>query len=260
MARARLLVDRTVSTGNLWNDPMSTISASSATTALPAAATQNPDRRYVWRSEMRTDEPYLRLDLGSTKAFNFVAVANVKIPGTGVCYLQQLGTGGAPGAAVDVAALPAMDESRKIAFVFFGSQSQRHVQLYFSNPTVTNDYAEVGYVALGTYFEPGSNFSVPVQLPQQDPSTARVSEGGQKSFIQRDPYMAGALTFEDLLEADFDALQDIHDLVRIGTPFFLVLDTARAWMNYLARFTGFVPEQAMSPGRVSLNLGFEEAL
>ena len=46
----------------------------------------------------------------------------------------------------------------------------------------------------------------------------------------------------------------------VGSESFLVLDTTRAWMNYLARFTSFVPEQALSPGRISVSLGFEEAL
>lgn len=260
MARARFLLDRTVTTGNRWNAPATVISASSSVPALPAAASQNPDRSYIWRSNPSTGEAHLRVDLGSALAFNVVAVANVKLVGTGVVKLQELGTGGAPGAAVDVATLPAMDAVRKITYIVFGSQTKRHVQLLFTNPTAANDYAEAGYVALGTYFEPGSNFRVPIDLPYTDRSVPRMAEGGQKTFAQREPVLGAQLQFDDLLEADFTHLQDLYQIVRIGTPLFMVLDTARSWMNLLGRFTGFTPVEALAPGRLSLSLGIEEAL
>lgn len=264
MAKARFFVDRGVAaTGNLWSASTSTVSASSEATALPAAATRNPDRTYPWRSAVDTGEAALDLDLGTgytSYPVTAVALANVRLLGTGVVKLQERGTGSSPGTATDVLTLPAMDAGRRITYGYPASPvTARHYRLLFTNPTSAEDFAEVGYVFIGQYFEPAVNFSTPADFPYEDPSVARVSESGQATFVERTPYYAGDLTFSDLAQSDFDALHAIYQIVRGTTPFFLVLDANQAWQNALVQIVGGLGiNRGRSVGRTTVRCPYQE--
>lgn len=240
MAKARLLVDRNVTSGNLWNCSAATVSGSSAVSSLPWSNTQNPERTTIARSSTGTGTANVDIDLGAGYAsfpVTAIAVANVKLIGTGVLKLQERGTAGAPGAAVDVVTLPTQDSLRKIAYAFPSSLTKRHYRLLFTNPTAASDYAELGYVFLGSYFEPTWNYSAPADMKLEDPSEARRSDGGQETRVVRPSYYTGLCEFSDLPDADFDALEAVYARVAGGAPFFQVLDTTRPRMNCLARIT-----------------------
>ncbi len=266
MAKTRIFVDRNVANGNLWNAATAALTGSSAASALPWTNTQNPERLTVGRSATGTGEAYLDIDLGAGYAsypVTAIGVANVKLLGTGVLKLQELGVAAAPGAATDVVTLPTQHTYRKIAYAYpAAAVTKRHYRLLFTNPTAVSDYAELGFVFLGSYFEPGVNWSAPADFAYQDPSQIRASDGGQESLRQRTPYYEAGLEFRDLSQSDFDAMHAIYDLVQgIGTPFFLVLDADQGWQNALVRFTsGIHPNRGRAYGRTSFLCSYKEWL
>ena len=265
MAKARLFVDRNVASGNLWNCAAATLSGSSAVSALPWTNTQNPERTTIARSATGTGEAYIDIDLGAGYAsypVTAIAVANVKLLGAGVLKLQERGTSGSPGSATDVVTLPSQDAQRRIAYAYpAATVTKRHYRLLFTNPTSASDYAELGYVFLGSHFEPGVNFSAPADVGYEDPSQERRSDGGQKTMVARATYYEGKCLFREMLDADFDAMEACYALVTGGLPFFQILDATRARLNALVRITGgLAVPVTTSPGRSSCEYAWEEAL
>lgn len=258
MARARFLVDLTY--GNLYSAAASTVTASSAATGLPVAFSQSPDRSQVYRSATSTSVVDVTIDLGASRSVNGWAVANIKLVGTGALALYQHGTAGSPGAGVLVATITAQDAQRKVAFSFFAAVSARHWSLKWTNPTSASDYAELGYAWLGTYFEPSVNYSVPMPQRMVDPSLIGRSSSRQRTVQREDVYFEAAPVFTDVPEADRDSFQTLFELAQAATAIFIVLDTTRAWMGYLAWLSGQMAiEHGVVDGRYTVGVPFEEA-
>jgi len=246
---------------NAYTDPATTLAASSAASALPVTASQNPDRSYVWRSATDTVAQTVDVDLGAVTAVTAVLLANVKVVGTGVVELYERGDGGAPGSATLVATLAAQDRDTRAVAAFFSSQSHRHWQLKWTNPTAATDYAELGYAFLGTYVEPAVNVMVPIGLDRQDPSVLATSSDGQKSFAARTKYITGQLRWDAVLAAQLDQLRAIFDAIGQATPLFIVLDTSLSWTTWLARLSGGLAwelEPNLAIGRYGAAIAFEE--
>lgn len=253
MARVRFLYS------NLWNAAGVAISASSAVSGLPAAASQNPDRTYVWRSVAGTGEAYLRVDLGAVRPASSVAIANAVLLGAGAPKLQHLGDGAAPGAAVDVATLSTPNSQRKTCFAFFAEQSHRHWQILFPNPSALSAAAEAGYVHLGGYYEPTINVRVPMVMREIDPSSTRRSVDGQRSTTRRSKHDAGAAAFSDVPEAMLNTLQSAFHAIGIHSSMFMVLDEALAWTAWYCHLSGPLEiEFGEMPGRYNPSVAWEE--
>ena len=213
------------------------IVASSAATGLPAGAAVNPDRSYVWRSATGTGTPTLDIDLGSALAATGVAVANVRLVGTGVLEFYERGSAATAGAATLVGTLPTQDADTRVAFLFFSSQTKRHWQLKWTNPGAASDYAEAGYVFVGTYYEPTINVVVPLPVDRDDPSIGASSVDGQKTYATRTGFAVGQMEFGDVTETILDNLRTIFRTVGKRTPFFVTLDTTLAWTSWLLRLS-----------------------
>lgn len=253
MANIRFLFD------NRYSRSATVLVASSAASGLPVGASQNADRSYVWRSATGTGEQTIDIDLGAVVAVTGGAVANVRLLGAGVLELYERGDAGAAGAATLVATFPAADADRRVAFVFFASQSHRHWQLKWTNPTAANDYAELGYAFLGTYTEPTVNVTVPADIQEIDPAVGSLSLDGQASFANRTRYSRGAWTFTDAPEALLTSLREIHRTNGIRIPLFIVLDTALAWTAWYARLAGPIGNRLGElAGRYTLTAPWEE--
>lgn len=244
---------------NLWIVPGAVLVASSEAVALPAGNTQHPDRTKIWRSVTGTGTPTLDIDLLTAQAVTCLAVANVKLVGTGVLELYQRGSSGTAGAATLLATLPAQDRDTRTAFVFFGSQSFRHWQLKWTNPTAASDYADLGYVHLGTYFEPTQNPTVPAEIVRQDPSVESLSVDGQATFARRTKVFRGAWTLEEVPEAQLDTYRAFWDALGASGTYFQVLDTSLPWTSWYARVTGSLGIQlGVMAGRYNLGLPWQE--
>jgi hypothetical protein len=245
---------------NLWSAAVSVLVASSEASALPATNTKTSDRTAVWRSATATTVQTIDIDLGSVLAVTSVLVANVKLLGTGVLELYQRGDAGTAGAAVLVGTVSTQDRDTRVGFLFFASQSHRHWQLKWTNPTSANDYAEVGYVHLGTYLEPTVNARVPMDAERRDPSVGYASVDGQQSFARRTKHFVGSWEFYFAPEADLTNLRSVFDSVGMSTPIFAVLDTSLAWTAWLLRFaSGIRPKFEEVTGRYTIAAAWEEA-
>lgn len=244
---------------NRYTAAATVLVASSAVSALPVAASQNQDRSYVWRSTTDTIVQTIDIDLGSVLAVSAVALANVALLGTGVVELYERGDAGAAGAATLVATLPAANAYTRTTFAFFASQSHRHWQLKWTNPTAASDYAELGYAFLGVEVEPAVNVIVPAALARQDPAVAGASVDGQKTFATRTKYYAGAWEFDHVLEAQLEQLQTLFEALGTSGAHFVVLDTALAWTCWYVRMAGPVGVRLeLATGRYSVAVPWEE--
>ena len=242
---------------NRWKS--GTITASSAAAGLPAAATQHPDRKYVWRSNASAGVATLDIDLGSSMAVTLAAAANVKLVGTGVLRVNSRGSGGAPGASTLQGTLPTQNSETLAAAVAFGSVSARHWQFEWTNPSVVSDYAELGFAFLGTYLEPSLNVLPGWPLRRDDPSVSRASLGRQKQFATREKYFAGQWSWDAAGFTDFDNLRAVYDTVGVSGEVVFVLDSTFGWTTWFARLSGAL---AMSPSlaqrRAGVQLPWEE--
>lgn len=221
---------------NRYTATATALTASSAAAGLPAAASANPDRSYVWRSIAGTGAATMDVDLGSSLACTGIAVANVKLVGAGVLELWRGATLGAETTLVGT--LPTQDRDTRTAFLFFGSQSSRYWRLKWTNPGAASDYAELGYCALGLYTELTRNIVVPADIARIDPSLSAVSVDGQETVARRTKYFAGTWAFADCDETMLGDLRSLFDSLGKHTPYFVVLDTSLAWTCWLQRSTG----------------------
>lgn len=253
---------------NLVSAATTTVTASTSTTNLPAAAAQNPDRSYPWRSTTSAtasgSSPHthstLDIDLGSVQACSLVAVANPVVLTGGAIRLYQRGDGSSPGSATLVATLPAMDTQSRVAFAAFTEQSHRHWRLEWTNPGAVSGYAEVGYVYLGVPLEPSVNWIVPAEGEIVDPSIATASVDGQTTITTRTSYASQNLTMESVSEDDFDDLRTMYAAVGVRRNFFVVLDSTRAWTCQLIRFVSPLKYRWENvDSRFTVSLDYEEA-
>lgn len=262
MARIRFLYT------NRWSASGASVVADSSALGLPAAASKNPDRSYVWRSLTSANasgaSPYthstLDIDLGSVIACSVVAIANPKPITGGEIRLYERGDGGTAGTATLVATLPSADEESRVALVTFASQSHRHWQLRWTNPTTATDYAEAGYVFLGVPFEPTVNFMVPSEGRISDPSIPVASSDGQVTVTTRTEFKAGTLTFDNAASADFDAFRALYRSVGVRRNFFIIEDDTETWSAMLVRFVSDL-QYRREPvhGRYTVSVSYEEA-
>lgn len=253
MANIRFLFD------NLYSALTTVLTASSAISALPADASQNEDRSFVWRSATNTTVQTLDIDLGSVKAVAAVALANVKVIGSGVVELYQRGDAASPGSATLVATLPAQNTYTRTTFAFFASQNHRHWQLKWTNPTSASDYAELGFGFLGAYLEPAVNVLVPLDTDWMDPSIGTPSVDGQKTFSERTKFFGGAWQFDTVNETQYGQLQAFFSAIGVSRSHFVVLDTALPWTSWYARLIGQLRNKfGVLAGQYSPAIAWEE--
>lgn len=242
---------------NLWAATTTTLTASSAAAALPATYSQHPDRARVWRSTVGTGVATIDCDLGSAQDVTAILVANVKLVGSGALLLYS---GASLGAETTLqATLPALDRDTRTTFAFFSTVSARYWRLKWTNPGADSDYAEVGYVHLGTYFEPAQNVTVPVEISRPDPSVESVSVDGQQTFARRTKFFRGAWEFGEIPEAQLDTYRALWDGLGASGVFFQVLDTGLPWTSWYCRIAGQLAVQLSHlEGRYNVGLPWQE--
>ena len=222
---------------NRYSAAVTALTASSVASALPAANSQDPDRRKVFRSGTVSVAVTIDVDTGPSQAADTFAACNLRLFSGGAVELYDRGTGGAPGAATLVATLPAADATSGVAFVQFGSRSARHWQIKFTNPSLVAGYVELGFAFIGPALTPTVNVSEPLGLERNDPSVAGVSLDGQKTFAVRTQYLSGSLEFYKVGTTDRANLDAVFSSNGVRTPFFFILDPATSWQAWLVRLT-----------------------
>jgi hypothetical protein len=184
-------------------------------------------------------------------------VANLKLLGAGAL---QLYSGASLGAETSLqGTITAQDTDRRVGFVHFVSASARYWRLKFTNPGSANDYAELGYVHLGTYFEPTQNVSVPSDLELLDPSVESASVDGQATFARRTQFSRGTWAFENIPEAQLDTYRALWRTLGASGVFFQVLDDSLSWTSWYSRMVGQLGVQmGVLEGRYNVGLGWVE--
>ncbi len=221
---------------NLAVATTTTLTASSSATALPASYLQHPDRAKVWRSLTQTGVQTMDFDLASAQDVTSVCVANLKLVGAGAL---QVYSGASLGAETTLrATITSQDRDTRAASSFFTTGNARYWRLKWTNPGSANDYAEVGYVHLGTYFEPLVNITVPVDIARPDPSVLVESVDGQAQAVRRTKFFRGSWVFQNIVEAQLDLYRALWDTIGVGGVYFQHLDTSLAWTCWYARNAG----------------------
>lgn len=220
---------------NLWSRSGTLITATSEASALPAAASQSPDRTYVWRSLSQAADQALTADLGAAALADSVAIANLRRQGGGDLKLYEGGSGGSPGTWNLVATLPSAGDEGRVSLAVFSAVTARHWKLQWRNAAAPGaDYAEAGYIHLGPHW----NFTGPAGFPAHvgiDPSLRRDSVDGQANFALRTAYSTGQIDAV-LDEMQLSTLRNIRRQIGQRTPFFLERAAAYPWMVWLVRF------------------------
>lgn len=244
---------------NRW--PGATLAASTEASALPVEHSQSPDRLAVWRSMNTDDEETIDADLGEAVDLSMVAIANLRLKAGGALVIETRGTSGSPGAATALATISGQDSGTRVASAIFATMSVRHLRLRWTNPDDVVDYAEAGYVGVGTPFAPDQNISVPVRYDVNDPSVRSSSLDGQVSTTQRTIFRTGEFSWAALRAADLAALRDeVYASVGSRAPVFAVVDEDAGWLQLFCRLD---PAMAITvlPGSQSfaVSLPWEEA-
>lgn len=220
---------------NFWSS--GTVSALSETPALPASFSKSPERTAIYRSLSQTADQYLLCDFGSIQGVNFLAIANLKTQNNGSVELYEGGSGTTPGAYNLVCTLGAYNLETRLASAFFDTVTARHWKLLFINgDSLVSDYVETGYVGLGPAMAQTRDCEPEITFEKLDPSTLQQSVDGQKSFTSRTPYYMGSLSFDFVLEADRNLLDEAFRTVSKQIPFFFMLDTDISSQQWLLRF------------------------
>jgi hypothetical protein len=258
MAKLRLFAPE-----NLWSTEDGALTALSEASGLPAAASQSPDRTYIYRSLSQIANQTLIRDVGTNgQTLSCIGMANTKRMNEGTVRLYQGGNGASPGAWVSVVALPPEDSTTRVAYAFFTPVIARWWKLEWENfNDLIADYAEVGYVFLGAPNEFSRGVVVPVPIGRTDPSVARASVDGQESYVQRSGSFFGSFMHRNASEADLTAMRQIYLAVGRRTPIFAVLDSTIGWQAWLLRFASDVSHPRRSvPGRYDISYSWREAV
>lgn len=242
---------------NLYVAIATALTPSSSATALPASYSQHPDRAKVWRSAQGTGVATMDVDLGSAQDVTALHVANLKLVGAGAL---QLYSGASLGAETTLrGTITAQDTDTRVGFVHFATANARYWRLKFTNPGSANDYAELGYVHLGTYFEPTQNVTVPSDVGLLDPSVESASVDGQATFARRTMFAKGAWAFENIPEAQLTSYRAIWRALGVSGVFFQVLDDTLSWTAWYSRIAGQLGVQmGVLEGRYNVGLPWQE--
>lgn len=220
---------------NFWMT--GTVTALSQVSSLPAIFTQTPERTQIYRSLSQTADQYLLLDAGSSRTFDFIALANVKLQNAGNIQLYSGGTGASPGAYSLVCTLGPYDLDTQMCSKLFTPVTARHWKILFINGSIgVADYVETGYVGLGAATIPDDGCVPEISYERIDPSVIQQSVDGQKSFTTRRGYFVGSVTYDFLLEADATKFHNAWRTVAKQIPFFFALDENIANQQWLIRF------------------------
>lgn len=246
MAKCRFLYD------NKWNT--GTLTASSENANFPASRTRHRWHTRTWRTEDTyiTDQ-WLKLNRGSSSpAITAAAIRFNNFTGETISI---------QGHASDSWGSPTYNQAwtvnNKIMVHFLiSSQALQWWRFLMTNTVVS--YVEVGWVFLGTYFEPARNFNYGVAHNPEDPSLIQYSEGGQISTIQRPKYFGKDYTFSHFKQTEKEEFDVVFDAVGYSKGFIFVEDPDDAYnTSYYVRFTKFEWKFVVYDNW-SLTLGVEE--
>ena len=190
---------------NRWKETGTTVTASGAVSAYPAANTKTPQPSEVWRSTTLT--PYVQADFGRDRRVGGVAVyghnltpgsATVRVRVANDAAITDVVSGGDSGhvpawAAMFPVGSPFADASgypnaqgKKLlpkavwAYIFAPEVVGRFVRVDFSDPPNPKGFVEAAYVYAGVVYQPERMMSYGWKLAPHEQAIIKAAQSGQE--------------------------------------------------------------------------------
>lgn len=204
-------------------------------TTRPLSFLFSPWRKKIARSSTAITDVDIIIDLGSVKSFNSAFLVNPKLHLGGSVELQVNATNswGAPSLTLT---FPTIDAARKLTGLYFATQNARWVRIRFRNLAAALDYAELGALMLGVYFEPTYTITDDFHRHRHDPSRVVTAYDGERQSHRLTKYDSIDAFLEAQPEADKETYLAMFDMVGTDTPFIFSVDAAFLNQTYYAYF------------------------
>jgi len=246
-----------------------TLTESSEATGYVAENTQHPFRTKVWTTEGATaGTANLKIDHGSAKAINCVALANytwTSAPGT----LDLEFDDAADFSSIDQtealtwAANPTTNGNRGIIVKKFTSASYRYNRLnvVYSPGAVPTDWS-LGRIFLGAYFEPTHTCLENDQPEFVDESIVMSSPGGQRHIDERALFRRKRFSFLVETQAQWELFQTMINHVGTFKNLFIAFDydSEPDELTIYGRFTKALVATNNLKTQFRIDLEFEEVV
>lgn len=197
------------------------ITSSGDATGYPATNLANPARWKKWRSTTTTGDQWVQFDLGSTQAFQLLAVTDVLLHTNGGTLKAQANASAvwtSPTVNDTISPLPSPDLTHVLADWLSSVQTLRYVRFLFSNVGASNSYVEIGAAFCGPYFQAAKSVAPGVKLLRTDQSVPVHAIGGQRSTVVRAKAHEFQGTFALQSSSDRESFRAAFDANGVALP------------------------------------------
>ena len=204
--------------GNLVT-PNATVTASSSATLFPVSLASIDFRGQRWRSTNDVSE-YIQTTWSTAQTYNCMAILDHSLATSGTVELRGSNNNWSSFDTVVASVAVTLDP----AIYFFASQSHSSIRAYFTDPSSTVGYIELGRLFIGTYVQPTRNYFHGWHRSKKSTSTVRYSLNQVPHFDRKPQRREPFLPFTNVTEADRDLISALVDEVDIVDPFLVVTD------------------------------------
>jgi hypothetical protein len=247
MANARFLFDDLVRTA-----PATPLVNSVGTwlTVRPQTFILSPWRKKVARSALAAGNVDIILDLGVAKSFNAAFLIQPKIHTGGSVKIQANATNVWTAPTFDSGSFPAIDTKRRLTGLYFATQTFRYVRILWTNTGGVTESVELGYLMLGTYYEPTYNITDNLNTKPNDPSVINEAYDGEIQAFKKTKFNTINFFLEAMPGAtDKVSLENMYSVTGKTHPLIFALDANVMTDHYFGYFTDF--DVTFSSGTVS---------
>lgn len=202
----------------------------------PAEFILSPWRKKVARSTGSPTDVDLVVDLKSARSFNCAFLIQPKIHVGGSVKIQANATNVWTSPSFDSGAFPAIDAQRRLTGLYFAAQNYRYVRVLWVNTGVVSQEVELGYLMLGTYYEPTYNLTDKLSRTPNDPSVINEAYDGEVQVFRKTKFRTVNFFFEAMPLADRNACDTMYDEVGIGRHVIFATDSALLNDTFYGRF------------------------
>ena len=207
----------------------------------PTSFILSPWRKKVARSLTSGSDVDLIIDLGSAQSFNAAFLVQPKLHGSGgTVKIQAHSANLWTTPAFSSASFPAVELNRRLTGLYFSTQTYRYVRILWTNVGAVTDYVELGYLMLGTYYEPTYNITDQLVTKPNDPSVVNEAYDGEVQAFEKTKFDTVDFFLEAMPGAtDRVSFQTMFNSIGITRPLVLAVDADVMNLTYYGHFTDF---------------------
>lgn len=210
-----------------------TVTASAEATGYPATNLSSSASWKIWRSSVTVGDQWVKFDLGASRAMTgcLLRYASLHVGGSVRFQANATDTWGSP--TIDtVFTVPSTVRSRNLS-LFFATQTQRWVRIYFTNTAAVSQAVELGIAFPSDPLTLTYPVRDGVSINIADLTLNLSSIGGQQQADRRAQRITYAVDPNVLDPTTRSALIDVMIAVGTALPFFFILDDSDPnLMNY----------------------------